>query len=158
MKNTKLTLLSTLFAATLYTGAVVHANEKGEAAHDSAMVNMPMAEHTGHASVALAILHAHLDSVNADLAAGKLARIHEHAEAMNAAIKNLAADPSLDETKKKRVQGYVKNIAKFSDSMHDAADEKKTAEAQKWAKKVVAQAELLEKQFTGKNANNVHPK
>lgn len=158
MKNTKLTLLSTFFAATLWTVLAVQANEKGMAAHDTAMANMPMGEHTGHASVSLAILHAHLDSVNADLAAGKLARIHEHAEAMNAAIQNLATDPSLDESKKKRVQGYVKNIAKFSDSMHDAADEKKTAEAQKWAKKVVTQAELLEKQFTGKIPKDVYQK
>ena len=148
MMKTKLTILSTLLAAVLWTGKNVYAHGKEEHGKGT---EMPESHdhHAGAAGEALEALDAHLDSVNTDLAAGKTERVHEHAEAMNAAIKGLDKDPSLDAAKQKRVAGYIKNIAKLTDSMHDAADAKKIPEAQKWAKKLAAQVELLDKQFAG---------
>ncbi len=132
MKTIKSILLSTLF-----TGAI--------------LIGMPSA-HGVKAS--LATLDGLIDSVNADLATGKMTRIHHFAESMNEAVKDLDQDSTLDPVKKKRVQGYIKNIAKLTDSMHDAADEKKLDETKKWAKKLQVQADLLDKQFKAKGAKN----
>jgi hypothetical protein len=154
MSKNKLTLLSTLLAATLWTGKAAYAtgNDKqgqeaelpqGHGHHGTA------AGASGPAMEALAAVDARLDSVNADLAAGRTERVHGHAEAMNAALQGLDKDPSLDAVKQKRVAGYIKNIAKLTDSMHDAADAKKVSEARKWAKKLSAQVKLLDKQFAG---------
>ena len=82
-----------------------------------------------------------------ELDAGRLNRIHGFAEAIDEAAKDLDKDSTLDGMKKKRVQGYVKNIAKLTDMMHDAADEKKLGETKKAEKKLKAQIELLDKQF-----------
>ncbi len=99
-------------------------------------------------TASLAALKAQLDSVDHELTAGNLNRIHQFAEAINAAVKDLDKDPSLDATKQKRVTGYIKNIAKLTDGMHDAADEKKLDETMKWDKKLKAQVDLLAKQFS----------
>ena len=150
IKSTMLTVLCTgALSFTQGLRAEENKNTPTEHSHEhtAAVNNPPQTEITQSYALALSAMHIHLDSINTELAAGKLGSIHAHAEAMNAALKNLENDPSLDEIKKKRVQGYLKNMAKYADSMHDAADEKKTAEAQKWAKKVSVQAELLEKQF-----------
>jgi len=154
MNKIKSTMLTVLCAGSLSFTQRLQAEESKNASsehshdHTASVNNPPQTEMTQSYAVALSAMHIHLDSINTELGLGKLGRIHAHVEAMNAALKNLENDPSLDEIKKKRVQGYVNNIGKYADSMHDAADEKKTAEAQKWAKKVSVQAELLEKQFS----------
>lgn len=147
MLKKKLTILSALLAAGLWTArtAYAHGGEK----HEGSEATEGQAHDAGSSSAALEALDTHLDSINADLAAGKTERVHEHAEAMNAAIKGLDKDPSLNAAKQKRVAGYIKNIAKLTDAMHDAADAKKISEAQKSAKKLAAQVELLDKQFAG---------
>ena len=149
-RNTK-TMLTALVAAGLWSANAAWAHGKEDHGGEG---HAESAEHhetanAGGSQAAFAILDAHLDSVNADLGAGKLDRVHDHAEAINAAIKGMDADPGFDATKKKRVAGSIKNIAKLTDSMHDAADAKKTQEARKWAKKLTAQVDLLEKQIAG---------
>jgi len=72
---------------------------------------------------------------------------HSTREEINEAVKDLDKDPSLDEAKRKRVQGYVKNVAKLTDATHDAADEKNLAETKKQETRLKTQVDLLEKQF-----------
>ncbi len=148
MKNTNLTL-STVFAGALlfgYTG--VHAYEgeehtKGAAqSMDSGKAEVGMNSHAG-----LTALDTHLQEIGAQLTAGKLDGMHEHAEGIEAATKNLDKDTTLDATKKKRVKGYIKNIAKLADKLHDAADAKKLDETKKAYGQLKAQVELLDKQF-----------
>lgn len=151
MKNTT-TMLSALLAAGLWTANAAWAHGKEGHAEGGHAESAEHHEHgqAGGSGAALAILAAHLDSVNTDLAADRLDRIHDHSEAMNAAVKGLDEDPSLDAAKRKRVAGYIKNIAKLTDSMHDAAHAEKAQDARKWAKKLTAQVELLDKQFAAK--------
>ncbi|HKP96956.1 MAG TPA: hypothetical protein VJ385_14495 [Fibrobacteria bacterium] len=103
------------------------------------------AEETVTAS--LANLKIQMDGLESDLSGGKLDRVHHFAEAINEAVKDLDKDPSLDDAKRKRVQGYVKNIAKLTDATHDAADERNLAETRKQEKRLEAQVDLLAKQF-----------
>ena len=138
--------LTALFAGAVLLGAQAlqaHGKEEQSSTADSMQVN---------SVEALKTMRTLLDTVNRDIAAGKLDRLHGFAEAINEALENMDKDPALDAAKKKRVTGYVKNIAKLTDKMHDAADEKKLDETKKAAKKLNAQAALLEKQFskTGK--------
>lgn len=128
MKKSKSILLCSLFAATL-------------AAVPQARAQVPV-------STALANLKVNMDSVEADLASAKLDRIHHFAEGINASVQDLDKDPGLPEAKKKRVQGYVKNIAKLTDAMHDAADGKNLDETKKEEKKLKSQVDLLAKQFS----------
>jgi hypothetical protein len=97
---------------------------------------------------ALANLKVQMDSIEADLAASRLDRIHHFAQSINDAVQDLDKDTVLADEKKKRVQGYVKNIAKLTDTMHDAADGKDLGQTRKEEKKLKAQVELLIKQFT----------
>ena len=124
MKNTKLTL-STVFAGALlfgYTGPHAHEGEEHAKGDAHSMGSEKSVGGMGsHAS--LAALDTHLQEIGAQLTAGKLDGMHEHAEAIEAATKDLDKDTTLDATKKKRVQGYVKNIAKLADKLHDAADD-----------------------------------
>lgn len=131
MNKIKITLFTTLWLGALCCTHNLQAEEKN----------------TLNATAELAVMRIQIDSINLELLAGKLGRIHAHVEAMNAALKKVENDSALDVEKKQRVLGYIHNIAKFSDAMHDAADQKKPNEAQKWAKKVSVQADLLEKQF-----------
>ena len=148
MKITKLTLSTVFAGATLLgvTGArgdEGHDHTKGEAHSMDSMKNgAVMGSHEG-----LRALDAHLEEIEAQLAAGKLDGMHEHAEAIEATTKDLDKDTTLDATKKKRVQGYVKNIAKLADKLHDAADEKKLDQTKKEFAKLKAQVNLLDKQF-----------
>lgn len=172
MNLVKSTLLTSLFTGVLFMGLpTAHEHDHGVTQDHPEKASMPATDTTGTAGVtgaksmtgttvrsvarttALAGLDAFLDSVNTDLSAGKMNRIHEFAEKMNETIKNLDQDTTLVPTKKKRVQGYIKNIAKITDSMHDAADAKKLDETKKWAKKLKVQADLMDKQFTTKSKN-----
>ena len=98
-------------------------------------------------ATALANLKVQMDSVDAQIAAGKLDKVHHFAVAINAAAGELDKDSSLAPEKKKRVSGYVKNIAKLTDAMHDAADAKNLDGTKKEEKKLKAQVDLLAKQF-----------
>ncbi len=149
MKNTKLTLSTVFAGALLFTSHGAQAQEGKDstkaAAHsmDSMKPGTVMSSHDG-----MTALYAHLKEVETQLAAGKLEGMHEHAEAIEAATKDLDKDTTLDASKKKRVQGYAKNIAKLADKLHDAADEKKLDETKKAFAKLKAQVDLLDKQFT----------
>lgn len=143
MKNAKLTL-STVFAGALLFGAAgipAHEGEKHSA--DSSQAGATMSSHDG-----MTALYMHLHEIEEQLSAGKLEGMHEHAEAIEAATKDLDKDTTLDATKKKRVQGYAKNIAKLGDKLHDAADAKKLEETKKEFAKLKAQVDLLDKQFS----------
>jgi hypothetical protein len=107
----------------------------------------PLVRAQDASTVALANLKAEMDSVESELKRGKLDKIHHHAEAINAAAQELAKDTTLAEAKKARVEGYVKNILKLTDAMHDAADSKNLEATRKEEKKLKAQVDLLAKQF-----------
>lgn len=98
-------------------------------------------------AAALADLETRMDSVEAQLAAGKLDRIHHFAVAIVEAARELGKDSSLAEAKRKRVEGYVKNVGKLTDAMHDAADAKDLEGTKKEERKLKAQLDLLAKQF-----------
>ena len=133
------TLVATLVAGTLLaTGSVAWAHEDHHAKSES---------QTGSITANLDPVRAVMDSLDKDFAANRLGNAHALAEALKEAVKDLDKDPSLDAAKKKRVQGYVKNIAKLADGMHDAADAKNAPEALKWEKKLKTQVDLLVKQF-----------
>ena len=101
-----------------------------------------MSSHDG-----MTALYVQLQEIDTLLAAGKLAGMHEHAEAIEAATKDLDKDTTLNASKKKRVRGYVKNVAKLADKMHDAADANKPDETRKAFAQLKAQVDLLDKQF-----------
>lgn len=147
MSNSKI-ILSTLIAGALVTGVpAVHAGEghdhsKHDHAHDAAPASASMSSHDGMTS-----LYQHVGEMEKELAAGSLDGIHGHDEAIQAAIKDLDKDTALTAAKKKRVQGYVKNVLKLSGKMHAAADGKKLDQAKADFKKLKAQVDLLDKQF-----------
>ena len=92
-------------------------------------------------------LYKHLGEMESELAAGKLDGIHDHFDAIAASVKDLDKDTSLAADKKKRVQGYVKNVLKLSDKVHHSADGNKPDQAKKDLAKLKAQVDLLDKQF-----------
>ncbi len=148
MFKSNLPLVSALFAGALFaTGSVTRANEDHHAKSES---------QTGSVAANLDPVRAVMDSLDKDFAADRLGNAHALAEALNDAVKDLDKDPSLDAAKKKRVQGYVKNIAHFADEMHDAADAKNAPVALKWEKKLKTQVDLLVKQF-GKAKTRTQP-
>jgi hypothetical protein len=148
MKNLNL-LLKTAFAAALLIGAPALPAEKGhdhsKHAHhapDSAKGSAVMSSHDGMTS-----LYQHLGEMEKELAAGSLDGIHGHDESVQAAVKDLDKDTTLTADKKKRVQGYVKNVLKLSGKLHGSADGKKLDQARKDFAKLQAQVDLLDKQF-----------
>lgn len=92
-------------------------------------------------------LLAHLGQMEKEIGAGKLEAIHDHSEALAASVKDLDKDASLSADRKKRVQGYVKNVLKLNDKLHHSADEKNLEQARKDLVKLQAQVNLLDKQF-----------
>jgi hypothetical protein len=153
MKNTTLTL-STVFAAAIlfgYTGVRAH---EGEDHAKSGMRSMDSAR----AGEGMSALYVHLQEIDAQLTAGDLGGMHEHAEAIEAATKDLDKDTTLDATRKKRVEGYVKNVNKLADKLHDAADEKKLDETKKAFGQLKAQVDLLDKQFAHSHKPGVNVK
>lgn len=148
MKNTRLSLSILLTGALLASapgvrahGGEKHGEEKG-----------PAAETSGAGAVissrgGMTAIYAHLNALQGQLDSAILDKVHGHAIAIDSAAKDLDQDPKLDAARKKRVQGYVKNIAKLADAMHDAADGKKLAETRKAFGKLRMQVDLLDKQF-----------
>lgn len=111
------------------------------------LAGAPLVRAQSPSATALGNLKIQMDSVEAQLAAGKLDKIHHFAVAIDAAAQELEKDSSLAEAKKKRVAGYVKNVEKLTDAMHDAADAKNLEGTKKEEKKLKAQMDLLAKQF-----------
>jgi hypothetical protein len=136
-----------LFAAD---GAKGHGHDHGKGhSHAHAAAETPasanaavMSSHDG-----MTALYAHLGELEKGLQSGNLDSIHNHSEALPAAVKDLHKDTSLDAAKKKRVQGYVKNVLRQADKLHHHADGKKLDLAKKEFKKLMAQVDLLDKQF-----------
>ncbi len=150
MVNSKLTL-STIFTGVFLLGpAGLSADEghghghseKADHAAEPANSGAVMSSHDG-----MTALYQHLGDMETALAAGKLEDIHHHSEALGASVKDLDKDTTLTAAKKKRVQGYVKNLLKLADKLHHAADGKKPDQAKKELVKLQAQVDLLDKQF-----------
>jgi hypothetical protein len=159
MKITPLTL-STLFTGALLVSAPgirAHGGEDhgGGAGHAAEPAGAGL-DISGQAG--LESLHAHLKAIQAELDSAKLDRIHGHAMAIDSAAQGLDRDPGLDAARKKRVQGYAKNIARLADALHDAADGNKLPETQKAFGKLKAQVDLLDKQFAhARQPGAAHP-
>lgn len=135
------------FAAALALGApALHAGEghdhSGHAHPASDSAKATMSSHDG-----MTALYGHLGEMEKELAAGSLDGIHGHDDAINAAVEDLDKDTALTADKKKRVQGYVKNVRKLSGKLHGYADGKKLDQAKKDFPKLQAQVDLLDKQF-----------
>lgn len=111
-------------------------------AHAAAPAGTPMSSHDGMAN-----LYKHLGEMEKELSAGSLDGIHGHDEAIQAAVKDLDKDTTLQEARKKRVQGYVKNVQRLSGKMHASADAKKLDQVKADFGKLKAQVDLLDKQF-----------
>lgn len=148
MKNSKWTL-SALFAGVLLlgtSGVWAHGGEdhsQGDGhATDAAKGEKAISSHDG-----MTALYARLREIETRLAEGKLDAIHGLAEGMAADTEDLDKDTTLDATKKKRVQGYVKNVARLAGRLHDAADANKPDAAKKEFAKLKAQVDLLDGQF-----------
>lgn len=140
--------LSTLFAGALLLGAPAlrahegHDHAKPDHAKEAAQAVAPMSSHDGMTS-----LYKHLGEMEKELAAGSLDGIHGHDEAIQASVKDLDLDTTLTAARKKRVQGYVKNVLKLSGKLHAAADGQKLDQAKADFQKLKAQVDLLDKQF-----------
>lgn len=102
------------------------------------------------AGPALAKVDSLLGQLEKGLAAGSVDDVHAIDEGIQAAVKDLDKDASLTAAKRKRVQGYVKNILRMAHKMHNFAHDKKLAETKKEAEKLKAQIGLLKKQFEKK--------
>lgn len=143
--KTAITVLSILLAGAFLANAqIVPTWERGESHHtdggwDATVINKT---HT-----AIFTLRDLLDSVDNELAAHSLLRIHQFTEPIKESAKDLDLDSSLNKAKRKKVQGYLHNIARFADGMHDAANRNQMEETLKWHKKLNAEAQLLEKYF-----------
>ena len=154
MKDPTFTLSAAFAGALLLGAAIVQGDEgddhshshgqsgKGEQAADTAAGAAVMKSHDG-----MTALYKHIGEMETELAAGKLDGIHDHFDAIAASVKDLDKDTSLSAEKKKRVQGYVKNVLKLSDTIHHSADGNKPDQAKKDLGKLKAQVDLLDKQF-----------
>lgn len=147
MKKSFLTL-TTLIAGSL---AFITPSVRADKAHDhsahthaadSTQGGAAMSSHDG-----MTALYQHLGEMEKEIAAGKLDGIHGHDAGIRAAVKDLDKDTTLTAEKKKRVQGYVKNVLKLSGKLHVAADGNKLEQAEKELVKLKAQVDLLGKQF-----------
>ena len=149
MMNMKSTMSAFLVAASLVLGASrLLADEQGGHGHDHASggaaadSQKTMSSHDG-----MTALYGHIGEIEKDLTGGKLDGIHEHVEGMEASMKDLDKDTTLTAAKKKRVQGYVKNLGKLAHKVHHLADDKKLEATRKEFEKLKAQVDLLDKQF-----------
>lgn len=122
-----------------------HDHAKHDHAVDSAAAGTALGSLGSHGG--MSALYRHLGEMEQELAAGNLAGIHGHDEAIQAAVRGLDTDTSLTEAKRKRVQGYAKNVQRLSGKMHAAADGKKLDQVKADFAKLKAQVDLLDKQF-----------
>jgi hypothetical protein len=147
MSNSK-TIMNTLLAGALLFGAPSlradegHDHSQHDPAEEAAQAGAPMTSHDGMTS-----LYKHLGEMEKELSEGSLEGIHGHDEAIQASVKDLDKDTALTEAKRKRVQGYVKNVLKLSGKLHVAADGKKLDKAKADFQKLKAQVDLLDKLF-----------
>ena len=133
-----------------------HAEGKpGHAGHDH-----PGPDTTGPAPSVpegLASLRKHLGEMEQELAAGEPEGFHAHDDAVQLAVRGFDRDSALTAEKRKRVQGYVKNVRRLVHKIHHLAEGKKFAPAKKELAKLKAQVDLLEKQFAAGPAPAVPP-
>jgi hypothetical protein len=128
--------------------------------HDHAGHDHGKHEHAGHEHAApdttgpvlgaregLASLRKHLGEMEQELAASRAEGFHAHDDAVQAAVRGLDRDSTLAADKRKRVQGYVKNVRRLVHKIHHQAEGKKFDTAKKELAKLKAQVDLLEKQF-----------
>lgn len=148
MKNSTFTFSAAFAGALLFGASTVQADDghghtgHGDHAAGTATNVAFMSSHDG-----MTALYKHLGEMEAELSAGKLDGIHNHFEAITASVKDLDKDTSLTADKKKRVNGYVKNVLKLSDKLHHSADGNKPDQAKKDLAKLKVQVDLLDKQF-----------
>lgn len=95
----------------------------------------------------LVSLRKHLGEMEQELAASQAEGFHAHDDAVQAAVRGLDRDSTLSPDKRKRVQGYVKNVRRLAHKIHHQAEGKKFEVAKKELAKLKAQVDLLEKQF-----------
>lgn len=141
--------LNTAIVAALVAGVPALHADKGHdhsqhahPASDSAKGGAAMSSHDG-----MTALYLHLGEMETELAAGSLEGIHGHDENIRAAVRDLDKDTTLTAEKKKRVQGYGKNVLKLTGKIHVSADGKNLDQARKDFAKLQAQVDLLDKQF-----------
>lgn len=148
MMKSKLTLVSTLLAGALSCAVGLRAQNMAD--HMAHPDSSALSKDSGKVSIShvgMTALYGHIREIEASLNTGKLDGMHEHAEAIQASVKDLDKEPNLEPAKKKRVQGYVKNIARLAGKMHDAADANKLDQTKKEFSKLKVQVDLLDKQF-----------
>lgn len=125
-----------------HSGHSHHHSNGAAAAHPEKAKGKTMSSHDG-----MTALYAHIREIEKAFASGDMAGIHDHAEDMGTAMKDLDKDSTLTPEKKKRVQGYVKNVGRLAHKLHDFADANKADQAKREFGKLKAQVDLLDRQF-----------
>lgn len=120
-----------------------HGHEHGKHEHAADTVKAPALP----TAEALLELRKHVGGMEEQLAAGSSGGLHTHDDGIQAAVRGLDQDAALTPEKKKRVQGYVKNVKKLAHKIHHAGEDGKWDAAKKEFAKLKAQMDLLEKQF-----------
>ena len=142
MKSKKWTL-AMVFAISLVAGTErLEAHENHDHGTEAKKTREIMSSHDGMTAV-----YAQIAVIESEINAGDLKSMHEITEAIQVSTQDLSLDKTLDATRKKRVEGYVVNVKKLVDKMHDAADAKKMDQAKKEFTKLKTQVDLLDKQF-----------
>ncbi|MEO6097403.1 MAG: hypothetical protein ABIW76_17840 [Fibrobacteria bacterium] len=126
---------------------VDHSKEKAHVPETAKAASPASATPVMNTHDGMTALYARLQEIEAQLAANQLGHIHDAVEGIAAATHDLDRDTTLDATKRKRVQGYVKNVATLMEKVHDAADGKQPDAAKKAFAQLKAQVDLLDKQF-----------
>ena len=143
--NTILALLSILLTGeSLVDAQTLRAGERGEGHHIDTSWDSTVFEKS---HTAIFSLRALLDSVDKQLAGHSLLRIHQFTEPIKTSVKELDLDSSLSGMERKKVHGYLHNIARFTDGMRDASNRKQLDETLQWHKQLNSEARLLEKFF-----------
>lgn len=158
--NRSPSLLLAAFAGALTFGAPALRAEQGHDHHDHAKHDHAGHDHAKHEHAApdtagpvmgvkegLASLRKHLGEMEQELAASRAEGFHAHDDAVQAAVRGFDRDSALTAERKKRVQGYVKNVRRLVHKIHHLAEGKKFDPARKELAKLKAQVDLLEKQF-----------
>lgn len=157
--------INLLFALHLAVASSVlaHAGKNHEHSHEHADKPKAAQEkstaHAGHVQEMLQSLKTQMGEVEKswkdlehDALHTALGQVDSTISQMQSHLSDLAAD------KKKRVQGYLKNLSRLSHQLHQAADEKKEKLVESTAKKWKAQLQLIESQFGVKTKNTDNEK